>query len=439
MAWSISPNGHMIERDGNPFFYLGDTAWLLFSRLTQEEGQTYLLNRALKGFTVIQATLIHSENYANPLGQKALLAEDFSRPDRDSGYWQGVLQLVRYAASLGLTMALLPSWGSFAKEGKLNPDNAESYARFLSEIFGNEENVIWLLGGDVRGDAVAETFGILGKTLKTLCPGQLISFHPFGRCDSSFWFHGEDWLDFHMFQSGHRDYEQRILNEWDDNAVFYGEDNYRYAEIDWALPHPKPTLDGEPSYEQIPHGLHDPSQPYWQAADVRRYAYWSLLSGSCGHTYGDNAIMQFHTGGIGAYGVKQTWQEALHNPGSGQMRHAKRLMQSIAWDTGRPCPEIFPEPQKERHGYHPALLTDRALAVYEYEGQSFSLNLTLIPFPRLAAFWMDPISGALSALGSIEKSSSFQFTPPDRKDRVNDWVLILMDEDKMSDVLPIFT
>jgi hypothetical protein len=27
---------------------------------------------------------------------------------------------------------------------------------------------------------------------------------------------------------------------------------------------------------------------------VRRYAYWSVFAGSCGHTYGHNAIMQFY-------------------------------------------------------------------------------------------------------------------------------------------------
>lgn len=60
----------------------------------------------------------------------------------------------------------------------------------------------------------------------------------------------------------------------------------------------KPVIDGEPSYENIPIGLHDPSEGRWKAADVRRYAYWSVFAGSCGHTYGHNSIMQMLRPGI---------------------------------------------------------------------------------------------------------------------------------------------
>ena len=40
----------------------------------------------------------------------------------------------------------------------------------------------------------------------------------------------------------------------------------------------KPVLDGEPSYENIPQGLHHGTEPRGTAADVRRYAYWSVFA-----------------------------------------------------------------------------------------------------------------------------------------------------------------
>jgi hypothetical protein len=52
---------HLVQADGRPFFYLADTAWSLFHRLTREEADLYLRNRAAKGFTVIQAVAL-SEN-----------------------------------------------------------------------------------------------------------------------------------------------------------------------------------------------------------------------------------------------------------------------------------------------------------------------------------------------------------------------------------------
>ena len=45
---------YLVTERGEPFFYLGDTAWELFHRLTREEAELYLKDRAAKGFTVIQ-------------------------------------------------------------------------------------------------------------------------------------------------------------------------------------------------------------------------------------------------------------------------------------------------------------------------------------------------------------------------------------------------
>lgn len=111
------------------------------------------------------------------------------------------------------------------------------------------------------------------------------------------------------------------------NPDNYGEDNYRYVVRDLAREPKKPTVDGEPSYEQILQGLHDRTQGYWQAEDTRRYAYWSVFAGSFGHTFGDNAIMQFYVkerDGAGSFGVWQEWDEALHNSGRNGNETLKR-------------------------------------------------------------------------------------------------------------------
>lgn len=55
----VSENHRFLQHeDGTPFFYLGDTAWELFHRLSREEADAYLSDRASKGFTVIQAVAI---------------------------------------------------------------------------------------------------------------------------------------------------------------------------------------------------------------------------------------------------------------------------------------------------------------------------------------------------------------------------------------------
>ena len=55
----ISANGRFLATEkGEPFFWLGDTAWALFEKLNREEADFYLKDRKSKGFTVIQAVLL---------------------------------------------------------------------------------------------------------------------------------------------------------------------------------------------------------------------------------------------------------------------------------------------------------------------------------------------------------------------------------------------
>src|SRR5262245_66383345 len=48
----------LVTDDGRPFFWLGDTAWEIFHRLTREDVTRYLDNRARLRFTVIQAVAL---------------------------------------------------------------------------------------------------------------------------------------------------------------------------------------------------------------------------------------------------------------------------------------------------------------------------------------------------------------------------------------------
>ncbi len=59
----VSENGRFLKyANGDPFFYLGETAWELFHRLSYKEVEMFLENRREKGFTVIQAVILAEEN-----------------------------------------------------------------------------------------------------------------------------------------------------------------------------------------------------------------------------------------------------------------------------------------------------------------------------------------------------------------------------------------
>ena len=67
--------------DNQPFFWMGDTGWLLFVKLKREEAIQYLEDRKKKGFNVIQVMLIHNIKLAvNAYGDSALLNNDVATP-----------------------------------------------------------------------------------------------------------------------------------------------------------------------------------------------------------------------------------------------------------------------------------------------------------------------------------------------------------------------
>lgn len=397
--------------DDKPFFWLGDTAWLLFENLSLEEAKTYLKNRYGLGFNVIQATLLHT------LTLKPSLS-----------YFSHCKEIIKFAESLGIYMAILPCWGSYVKEGILNLDNVNKYIDFLSSYFKDCTHLVWVLGGDIRGEAYQEIYNTFGNELKKAYPDTLITFHPFGRTGSYLWFHQEDWLDLNMFQSGHRRYDQVKLGAWDDKQEHedsFGEDNYKYVKKALSLSPLKPCLDGEPSYEGIVQGLHDFKEPYWEARHVRRYAYWSLFEGACGFTYGNNAVMQFYDGKKeGSYNVREHWQEALHSEGGAQMQYLKELMLSFDFTKGKSYSNFILNNQ-EKHHYISAFAGEDFIFIYTYLGEKIELNLKEYETNILEAYWMNPQNNSRSYIGRLNKINYFTICPPQRRELSNDWVLIL--------------
>jgi hypothetical protein len=432
---SMSPNHRFFQRaDGSPFFWLGDTAWLLFSRLDRRDTLRYLDDRQAKGFNVIQVMVLHTADARAANGTAALIGSDPARPLVTPGsdpsypsqydYWDHIDWVVREAAARGIYVALVPAWGSIVKSGQLNAANVVAYGTILATRYRHAPNVVWLVGGDSKGNEQLDVWKALGRTLRAEDPNHLITFHPFGRMQSSTWFHAEPWLDFNMFQSGHRRYDQDT-----DSPKRFGEDNWRYVRDDYARQPPKPVLDGEPSYENIPQGLHDGTQPYWTAADARRYAYWSVFAGACGHTYGDNAVMQFYSpsAGTGDYAPRNYWPEALNDPGAGQMRYLKALMLSRPYFERVYDETVVVSGSGERHERLIATKGPGYLFVYSYTGRPFSVRAGAIAGASLRAWWFNPRDGRAQLIGVVGAGETRPFVPPGEPGEGHDWVLVLDD------------
>lgn len=431
----VHENGRYFVNGEMPFFWLADTAWLLFHQLTLDETYRYLRNRKEKGYNVILADFLHTSDQKNLAGDTALHNGDFTRVNMDGTFWSHIDRVMEMAEELGLYMGILPVWGSsiVRDEGSLTMENLESYMNFVLKRYHSCKNLVWIVGGDVRGDVNLELFRTMGTMMKKDDPMRLVTYHPFGRCDSSQWFHQEPWLDFNLFQSGHRRYDQDQLGTWDDNRqteTCFREDCWRYVENDYAKMPAKPTLDGEPSYEWILQGLHDKNEPYWQAADTRRYAYWDVFAGAAGHTYGHNAVMQFQRREQeqGNFGVNFPWDEGIHHSGSAQMKHLKDLMESVDFIHGKPANEYLVSVQGEKYERISVFAGEDYLMAYCYINRTIRLSLKDYKDRQMAVYWFCPATGVKSYIRTVKGQDEIMETPVSGDETAD--IVLLVQEDK---------
>lgn len=433
----ISENQRFLQyADGSPFFWLADTGWLLPERLSRDEAAGYLKRAAQAGFNVVQVQTINGVPAVNYYGQYSNVSKsnpwDFSNIDREGvyGYWDHMDYIVKTAEANGIYIAMDCIWGGLVKAKLMDVEGAKAYGKFLAERYKNAPNIIWFIGGDIQGDIQTEVWETLATTIKSIDKQHLMSYHPRGRYTSARWWAKAEWMDFHTYQSGHRAYGQRMGNKdypIPDNTE---EDCWMYVDSTWSYKPLKPVIDAEPSYEDIPVGLHAPKGPRWQAHDVRRYAYWDVFAGCCGHTYGHNAIMQMCKPGFAvAYSeTSKPYYEAQQDPGYQQMKNLKALMLSFPFFERIPDQSVITCKNGERYERLIATRGSDYILAYNYTSRPMSISLSSIKGRKKNLWWMDASTGNLTFLGE-SSAKTFDYTPVS-SDKICDGVLIAIDSSK---------
>ncbi len=423
---------YLVHADGTPFFYLGDTAWELFHRTDREEADLYLEDRAAKGFTVIQAVaLAELEGLREPnsYGHRPLIENDPARPAVKEGpnndYWDHVDYVVDKAESLGLYIGMLPTWGDKwnLKWGVgpevFTPENAEAFGRWLGARY-RDKPIIWILGGDrpIEKPIHLEINRAMARGIEAGDGGRnLMTLHPSGRRNSATEFHQDEWLDFNMIQSGH----ERPAKP-----------NHAFMTENLAREPLKPTLDGEPCYEDHPlkgpvwNRRNEPGAylPWFDEYDVRRPAYESMLAGACGHTYGNHNIWQMWLPGREPISIARTpWPEALHHAGALQMKTMRGLFEArLFWKLVPDQSLVFHPAESEARC---ARLTDgSSILVYLPEGGSIEIKTSDLHGGQATAYWFNPRQNSAQLLGTFPNPGKLTFEAPS-SGRNNDWVLVV--------------
>jgi len=415
----VSSNGrYFVDHAGKPFFYLGDTAWLLFQRMNHEEVDEYLNDRADKGFTVIQAYVLRGLGSPHPDGQISLIGEtplidrDPTRPNE--AFFRNVDYIIHRANELGLVMGLV-----VAKSWHVNPHpervfdakNAYTFGKFLAERY-RESSVLWYVGGDsVPGDDEA-VWVAMARGLRDGSGGShLISYHGSGRTSSSTWFHEADWLDFNSIQSGHG----------------WAARTYDYITHDYGLAPAKPTVDMEPPYENHPTG---PNTPRIDSHQVRKGAYWAMLAGAAGHGYGALDLFRLYKENDGPFPRDgfQPWRTAITYEGSRQVGLMRNLFELRPWHRMIPDQSVIATGQGEGEEHiQAARAEDRSfLIAYLPHGNPVGIDLERISGSEVNALWYDPRAGTWIPIGRYPNTGVREFAPPSSGEK-DDWALVLED------------
>ena len=427
----VSDNRRFLQTpDGKPFFWLGDTAWELFHRLTREEAEKYLKNRADKGFTVIQAVALAELDglrEPNPYGEIPL--ENFDPTKPREAYFQHVDFVIRKAEQLGLYIGLLPTWGDKVNKstwGKgpeiFNAENARIYGQWIGKRYKDQKNIIWILGGDrnPRDEKDVEIWRSMAAGIASGVGGHenaLMTFHPqpnsLEEGGSSKWFHQDEWLDFNMFQTGHC----RENNVWDRVQYVYD------------LKPIKPVLDGEPLYEDHPVCFNASDLGTSSAYDVRKLAWLDVFAGAFGHTYGCHDIWQMyapHREPVN--GPHYPWYVAIDLPGSGQLKYLRQLIEARPMFDRVPDQTLITDALNANDRIQATRGKDYIL-VYSAQGKKFTVSTNKISGKELIARWYNPKNGEIKDAGRFTRQAQQEFSPP-TSGYGHDWVLVIDDVSK---------
>jgi len=394
---------YLVDSLGAPFFLSGDSPWEISWQLTADDAALYLEARHQQGFNAILVDAIPYTEWSDHLTQGNCSRHapfrtpgDFSTPN--DAYFDELERLVDVAASkgmlvllsvadLGATVINHPEWnargGMWHTQYLANgPHTMGAYARYLGTRFRTHPNIIWVVGGDRDPYGVFWHVDEMARGLRDTAPDRLITYHA-GAKSSGLFFQDQPWFDINMAY-GYRD------------PHIFVADEYRRQPV-------KPTFLGESGYEgETLDGRGGSSQR------MRRQAYWSILSGACGHFYGS-----------AAWTMTPIWREWLNAPGSAHMSYVATFFRSFEWH--RLIPDYGQSVIVDGYESGSTLATTATIP----DG---SLAISYLPTPRrvlvdlsrfkgpVQARWFDPTTGDEKPVAGspFTNSGSHAMTPPEK-------------------------
>ena len=404
---SGSGNRFLVDRNNQPFFWLGDAAWSLIAQISMEDADYYLDNRKEKGFSVILVSLIEhkfcTNAPANFYGELPFNGRAFTNPNEK--YFEHADYIIKSAALRNIIVLLAPLYlgydckdqGWCAEVKSASATDLYSWGQFLGKRYKNFSNIIWMIGGDT------DPSGVKDKVLEMI--------RGIRENDS-----------LHLF-SAHNQPETMAIDPWDgeswltvNNVYSYDSILYRRFKAAYTKNPTMPYYLCESAYEN--EHLSTPQQ-------LRSQAYQAVLSGSMGHIFGNCPV--WHFGAFKSWCNLTDWKTELNNSGSVSMDHFQRVFRSRSWQL------LIPDFEHSAltAGFGTWGLKDYVATAITYEGNTLiaylpsrrtvTVDIGKISGDKATCWWYDPSCGRTVNIGTFEARGYHNFTPSSE----GDWVLVI--------------
>jgi hypothetical protein len=393
----------LIRADGSPFIWVGDTFWL-FSKLTREQRLQLLDDRQSKGFNMVMIRVgMGNEEVDEPIGFNGNL-------EPIESHFQEIDHLVREANKRGMYVAIATGWWQIVED--YDAEALYKFGKFIGDRYKDNDNIIWLGAGESGGHRRRTELDF--QRVKSLVQGI--------RDGDT----GDKLLTLHAdFQRGTSLSPMNTLvdfNNWQTSQWCCPDDLPRKGNRNWTVwdaiafdyeqSPTKPTLDIEAWYENTNLGGGTPASPY----NIRRRAYFSILAGGFGHSYG----------GSGIWDATSDFNQALQLEGSTQIGYLSQFFHALGSDflKLRPNQAMIVKGQSSNYDQHiqAASSNDGSYAlVYTAGTNNFALNLDQLNADSVSVMWFNPRTTALIKENAVTRKSQVSFATPGKED----WVLVL--------------
>jgi hypothetical protein len=423
---------HFERQDARPFWFLGDTAWALYTDKAEEKHDraaalAYIDARAGQGINVLHSMLLSEAGWGNQGGKPW---EDLSAEKLNPGYWQEVDLRLAHANSRGVVCGLALAWGDKRKQEPFawrmfpSVEARKRYAQYIAARYAAYD-VYFIVSGEWHGEvrtrpstneAVRQEFIEIGDALAAADPhDRMVAIHPMTAQGSVREFGVAKWMAFGDYQQNYHDLHGRVLE---------------------SLKLNKPVVNSEYGYflrDQSGDGV--PDKDNSTSASAMRHATWDIVM----------------AGGYVVTGFGTTYFGGNRDPGpfdldakkndvwEAQLGHLKQAFAPLPWwklkshDELLACEAPRGEEGKEFERTIPPATTYWCLAepgrqyVVYARGLTTPVKLALeASSGPLTAVQLNPRSGERKELGAISSRDRFEFRPPDAED----WVVILRAPEK---------